>query len=158
MIYKDNLKAIRTREGLTQEECAKLINVSKSLYSRYEKEIQLIPIKHLITICNYFNISIDYIFNLNKNKQYKTMTLNIVKYKMGERLKEFRKNNKLTQNKLAVILNTTQSVIADYERGRYLIATPFLYTICKKYNISADYLLGKIDNPKYLKQSNTGNK
>ena len=86
------------------------------------------------------------------------MTLNIVKYKMGERLKEFRKNNKLTQSKLAVILNTTQSVIADYERGRYLIATPFLYTICKKYNISADYLLGKIDNPKYLKQSNTGNK
>ena len=86
------------------------------------------------------------------------MTLNIVKYKMGERLKEFRKNNKLTQSKLAVILNTTQSVIADYERGRYLIATPFLYTICKKYNISADYLLGKIDNPKYLKQSNIGNK
>ena len=71
--------------------------------------------------------------------------------KSGNRLKEFRKENKLTQTKLASILNTTQSVIADYERGRYFISTPFLYTICKKYNISADYLLGRIDNPKYIK-------
>lgn len=27
------------------------------------------------------------------------------------------------------------------------IATPFLYTICKEYNVSADYLLGKINKP-----------
>ena len=68
----------------------------------------------------------------------------------GTRLKEFRKENKITQDKLASILNTNQSVIANYERGRTIIATPFLYTICKKYNISADYLLGKINTPKYF--------
>ena len=61
-----------------------------------------------------------------------------------------RNKNKLTQSKLAEILNTNQSVIANYERGRTPVATPFLYTICKKYNISADYLLGKTDSPKYL--------
>ncbi len=54
----------------------------------------------------------------------------------------------MTQDKLAKILNTNQSVIANYERGRTVIATPFLYTICKKYHISADYLLGKIDEIK----------
>ena len=59
----------------------------------------------------------------------------------------FRKSQKLTQVKLASILNTVQPVIANYEKGKNLIATPFLYTICKKYNISADYLLGKIDEP-----------
>ena len=72
-------------------------------------------------------------------------------YRYGKRLKEFRKENKLTQSKLATILNTAQPVITNYENGKHLIATPFLYTICKKYHISADYLLGKIDNPKYLK-------
>ena len=50
----------------------------------------------------------------------------------GKRLKEFRKENKLTQKKLASILNTTFSNIAFYEKGRNLIATPFLYEICKK--------------------------
>ena len=68
-----------------------------------------------------------------------------------ERLKELRKENKITQEKLADILNTNKSVICGYEKGRYIIATPFLYTIYKKYHISADYLLGKIDNPKYFK-------
>ena len=151
MIYGEKLKSIRTREGLTQEELAKLIDVSKSLYSRYEKEIQLIPAKHLITICNHFDVSIDYIFNLNDKKQYPKVIPKTDKIKAGLKLKEFRKENNLTQEKLANILNTTQSVIADYERGRYLIATPFLYQICKTYHVSADYLLGKIDDPKYLK-------
>ena len=67
-----------------------------------------------------------------------------------ERLKAFRKNRKITQQKLAKILQTTHSVIGGYERGRNIIATPFLYTICQKYNLSADYLLGKIDEPQEL--------
>ena len=41
-------------------------------------------------------------------------------------------------------------MLAKYEKGKYIIATTYLYQICKRYNISADYLLGKIDSPKYL--------
>ena len=60
-------------------------------------------------------------------------------------MKSFRKEYKLTQEKLAEELNMARSAIANYERGRTIIATPFLYTIASKYHISADYLLGKID-------------
>lgn len=70
---------------------------------------------------------------------------------MALRLKEFRKENKLTQESLAQLLNVVKGTVGNYESGRALIATPFLYEICKKYKISADYLLGKIDEPKYLK-------
>lgn len=70
---------------------------------------------------------------------------------MGYRLKNIRKENKLTQDKLAKKLNTNQSVIANYERGRTIISTSFLYTICKEYKVSADYLLGKTNEPKNLK-------
>lgn len=37
------------------------------------------------------------------------------------------------------------SVISGYETTRYVIATQLLYEICRKYKISADYLLGIID-------------
>ena len=67
-----------------------------------------------------------------------------------KRLKEFRKDNKITQVNLAKMLNVANGTIANYECGRNFIATPFLYEICKKYKISADYLLGKVDNPKYI--------
>lgn len=90
-------------------------------------------------------------FGFNKTLQYSLSLEEIDSKKVGKRLKEFRKENKITQVKLSELLHTNQSVIANYERGRTVIATPFLYTICKKYHISADYLLGKIEEPKYLK-------
>jgi len=130
---------------------ANVIGLKRGSYSHYENEDDLLPIKYLDLICTYFKISFDYLFEFTNITNYKNTKeikeINIV----GQNLKDFRKENKLTQTKLAIMLNTTQSVIADYERGRYFIATPFLYTICKNYNISADYLLGKIDSPKYLK-------
>ena len=151
MNYSEILRELRIDKKLTQEELANILNINRVQYNQYENNYNNIPIKHLNNIANYFEVSIDYLFNLNKTNHYKNFSKEIDNQKSGNRLKEFRKDNKLTQNKLAQMLNTNQSVIANYERGRNPIATPFLYTICKKYNISADYLLGKTDNPKYLK-------
>jgi len=144
-MYKDRLRNTRERIGVTQKNCADLLNIQRPAYTQYENEYTTIPLIHLNTICNYLNISIDYVFEFSNSKNYKSYRQDIDKKESGKRLKEFRKNNNLTQEKLAAFLNTTHSVIADYERGRFLISTSFLYTICKKYNISADYLLGKID-------------
>ena len=150
MLFNGRLKQLRERNGYSQIEISKLLNISNSLYSRYEKEIQIIPLKHLNTLSVFYNTSIDYIFNFNSKKNYLNNKIKIDKAEAGLILKNFRKEENLTQEKLANFLNTTHSVIADYERGRNLIATPFLYTICKKYNISADYLIGKTNSIKYL--------
>lgn len=144
-MYKDRLKALRERIGLTQEQVGSLINIKRSQYCLYEKEKVTVPSKHLNTLCNYFNVSFDYIFEFTNTKKYKDYLEEIDYKKAGLRLKEFRKENKITQKELAKELNTTQSVIAGYETGNFLINTPFLYQICKNYKISADYLLGKID-------------
>ena len=151
MNYGQKVKELRERNGITQKELAKYLEIDAKLYSHYETEDRIIPCKHLYAISLYFNVSLDYLFGFTNIKNYETnKKLDINKGEVGIKLKELRKELKLTQTKLADILNTTQSVIAEYEKGKNLIATPFLYTICKKYNISADYLLGKIDNPKYL--------
>ena len=143
MNYGNILKEIRENNNLSQTEIATILNINRSTYGHYETEYQTIPINHLIKFCDYFNISVDYVLGIPNNSKIKFKNTN---HKIvGERLKEFRKANKLTQEKLATILNTTKTVICGYEKGRYMIATPFLYTICKKYNISADYLLGRID-------------
>ena len=144
-MYKDKLKELREELCLTQKDIAKELGIERGLYSQYETEYAIIPIKHLITLCNYFNVSLDYMLDFINIKQYKKINLNIDSYIAGKRLKEFRKNNKITQEELAKIVNTNRSVIANYERGRNYIATPFLYMLCKKYKVSADYLLGRID-------------
>ena len=151
MNYGQKVKELRERNGITQKELAKYLEIDAKLYSHYETEDRIIPCKHLYAISLYFNVSLDYLFGFTNIKNYETnKKLDINKGEVGIKLKELRKELKLTQTKLAEILNTTQSVIAEYEKGKNLIATPFFFSICKKYNISADYLLGKIDNPKYL--------
>ena len=150
-MYANKLKELREEKNLSQSKLTKILNLDNSVYAKYEKEYEIIPVKHLNTLCNYFKVSFDYIFDLSNISSYKKEIPDIDYLKAGTRLKEFRKENKLTQVKLANLLNTVQPVIANYEKGKFLIATPFLYTICTKYKISADYLLGKIDNPKYLK-------
>ena len=151
MIYGERLKELREEKKLKQHEIATILNFHENGYGQFERETTLLPIKHLNTLSNFYKVSLDYIFNFTNNKEYKNLKSEINLELTGQRLKEFRKENKLTQEKLAKFLNTTHTNIVGYEKGKYIIATPYLYMICKKYHISADYLLGKTDNPKYLK-------
>ena len=150
MNYNTILKIVREKYNLTQEGIADILKIDRRTYNHYETKEKIIPIKHLIVLSMYFNVSVDYLLGFTKQKQYDHVK-EADKIIAGNRLKEFRKENKLTQVKLANILNTTFSSIAFNEKGRNFIATPFLYTISSKYHISADYLLGKVNDPKYLK-------
>ncbi len=149
-MYKVRLKNLREEQEMTQADMAKIIKIHEFVYGQYEREYVIMPIKHLNTLSNYFNVSIDYIFSFTDKKQYFSNSEGIDLNLSSKRLLETRKDNLLTQQKLADIIHVERSTIAQYERGKNIIATPFLYTICQKYKISADYLLGKIDNPKYL--------
>ena len=150
MNYGTIIKKLREEQNKTQQEIADILGIARQTYNHYEIQENIMPLKHLNNLANYYNVSIDYLFELTKQKKYNNFQKEINIDLSKERLKAFRKEQKLTQVKLASILNTFHTVIVDYEHGRNLIATPFLYQICKKYNISADYLLGKIDSPKYL--------
>ena len=150
MNYGTIIKKLREEQNKTQQEIASILGIARQTYNHYEIQDSIIPLKHLNNLANYYNVSIDYIFELTKQRKYLNFKKEINIDLSKERLKAFRKEQKLTQVKLANILNTFHTVIVDYEHGKNLIATPFLYTICKKYKISADYLLGKINDPKYL--------
>lgn len=150
MIYKKQLIELREAHNLKQYELADILGIYKGLYNQYETEYEIIPIKHLNTLCNYFHTSFDYMFGFDDIKNSLNLNEEIDMKKSGIRLKEFRKAKKITQSDLAKELNCSYGTIAGYEIGRYVIATPFLYQICKKYRTSADYLLGKKDFPKDL--------
>ena len=151
MYYKERLKNLREQLEIKQSDLAKLLKISNKTYSAYEIEYEIIPSKHLIKLVDYLNTSVDYLFGFTDLVQYNSYQTGINLNFSDQRIKDFRKENKITQTKLANQLNTTFSVISGYEIGRRLIATSFLYDLCKKYHISADYLLGKIDYPKYIK-------
>ena len=151
MNYTLRMQEVRIMNNVSQLDVAQILNISKFTYSHYETQDAIIPLKHLLKFCNYFDISVDYILGFTNDLSYPKMIKNEDSVLIANNLKKFRKLSHITQNVLAKELNVNQSTISEYEKGNKLISTPNLYRLCKKYNISADYLLGKTDNPKYLK-------
>lgn len=139
MIFK--LKEIREDHDLTQEDIGNLLSISRQNYFRWETGEKIIPLKHLNTLSNYYQISFDYLCGLSKENNYKKGNIN--KKELGKRLKKFRKENNITQQELANVLNTTHSTISAYESGKTTILTIFAYEISKKYHISMDWICGK---------------
>ena len=140
---------LRIDNDLTQKEIAEEIGVSRQIYSLWEIEVKIIPLKHLNSLSNYYGVSMDYLLNLSNNKAT-SKTDNLDKVEIGKRIKEVRLENNLTLRALASKLNTTGSNIYAYEIGKTLILTAFAYELCKNLNISLDWLCGK-SNKKYIK-------
>lgn len=140
-------KLIELREDLNikQKDIASILGITQQTYSLWENGNKIIPLKHLNSLCNYYNISMDYALGLSNIKYYEVINAKIDKKIIGNRLKLFRKEKNITQEELANILNTTHSTISAYESGKTTILTAFAYEICKKYNISMDYLCGRIN-------------
>ncbi len=65
----------------------------------------------------------------------------------SKRIRDLREDKDLKQKDLATILKTTQSYYAQYENGHRPLPIEHLITICRYYNVSADYILGLIDEP-----------
>lgn len=136
----ERLRLIRENMELSQRQMAKQLNISKSTYARWETGENTIPLKHLADFCNLTMINIDYVTKLSNNKKL-DKKIRIDKVKIGKNLKKVRLENHLTQKELANMLNTTQSVISDYENGNTLIQTSFLIDTCNKCNVSINVIV-----------------
>ena len=148
-----NLKYIREENELTQKQMAELLHVSRSVYGMWEQEHDFIPIKRLNDLCNIFDVSMDYVLNLNSKIKYNYKRKHLDKNIIKLRLKDLRKEAKLTQEELAHKLNITRSLISKYETGVNLILTSFLIEYARFFNISSDYIMGRIDEKIELKKS-----
>ena len=60
-----------------------------------------------------------------------------------QRLKELRKEKKLTQVALQIATGIDQSLLSKFERGERLPPTEALIILADFYHVSIDYLLGR---------------
>lgn len=145
-MFYDLMKQTRENKELTQKELSKKLGISRSTYAGWENGIDSISLSRLNDLCNYLDISIDYLCGISnsknyhsKNKNKKTINPKII----GENLKKIRLKHKHTQAKTAEKIHTNQSNYSRYERGKNIIPTPVILDFSKHYNVSIDYLCGK---------------
>ena len=61
-MYLKRLRDLREDNDLKQVQVAELLGIKQTVYSRYERGFQNIPLEHLLKLADYYNVSTDYIF------------------------------------------------------------------------------------------------
>ena len=64
--YVKRIRDLREDRDLTQEQIATVLGTSQTMYARYERGANELPIRHLLTLCKFYNVSADYILGIKK--------------------------------------------------------------------------------------------
>lgn len=68
MQYIRRMRDLREDHDLTQQQVANYLGTSQTMYARYERGANELPIRHLIQLCKLYHISADYILGLTDQK------------------------------------------------------------------------------------------
>lgn len=66
MFFK-RLRDLREDHDLKQTEVAKYLGIAQTVYSRYERGFQTIPVEHLLKLADLYRVSTDYILGRTDN-------------------------------------------------------------------------------------------
>ncbi len=69
--YMDKLRGLREDNDLTQKEIAEVLGTSQTMYARYERGANEMPLRHFILLCKYYNVSADYLLDTAPNPSRK---------------------------------------------------------------------------------------
>ena len=61
MTYVHRMRDLREDRDKTQQEVAAYLGTSQTMYARYERGANELPLRHLIALCRYYNVSADYL-------------------------------------------------------------------------------------------------
>ncbi len=68
MDYKLRIRDLREDHDKTQQNIADILGTSQTMYARYERGASELPVRHLIRLSKYYNVSMEYIVGLTDNK------------------------------------------------------------------------------------------
>ena len=69
MQYIKRIRDLREDHDKTQQEIADILGTSQTMYARYERGANEMPIRHLIVLCKYYGVSADFILGFS-NEEY----------------------------------------------------------------------------------------
>lgn len=67
--FLEKLRGLREDNDLTQQQIAQILGTSQTMYARYERGANEIPVRHLVRLCKFYNVSADYFLSTHPNPQ-----------------------------------------------------------------------------------------
>ena len=67
--YIKRIRDLREDHDKTQQEIADVLGTSQTMYARYERGANELPLHHLVALCRYYSVSADYILGLSDKQK-----------------------------------------------------------------------------------------
>jgi len=61
MEYQRRLRDLREDHDKTQQDIADILGTSQTMYARYERGANELPLRHLLKLADYYGVSADYL-------------------------------------------------------------------------------------------------
>ncbi len=69
--FTEIIRGLREDNDLTQSDVAAYLGTSQTMYARYERGANEMPIRHLVALCKLYNVSADYLLGTAPNPRRK---------------------------------------------------------------------------------------
>ena len=60
MKYIKRMRDLREDADMTQQQIAEILGTSQTMYARYERGANELPIRHLLKLCDFYGVTTDY--------------------------------------------------------------------------------------------------
>lgn len=60
-LYQRRLRDLREDHDKTQQDIADILGTSQTMYARYERGANELPLRHLLKLVDYYGVSADYL-------------------------------------------------------------------------------------------------
>ena len=70
MQFNERIKGLREDADMLQKDLAEILGITSQQYSLYETGKRSFKVEHIITLCQYFHVSADYVLGLPKGLPY----------------------------------------------------------------------------------------
>ena len=67
-ILIERLRALREDNDLSQQQIAQILGISQTMYARYERGANEFPLRHLVVLCDFYNVPSDYFLGLKPDR------------------------------------------------------------------------------------------
>lgn len=125
----DRLRDLREDKGKTQAEISSLLGTTQQIYSRYETNRTDLPLRHLIKLADYYQVSADYIlgrtsYPKNPPEMAKPFLKNVTYGEVNGRISSFQTSTKKQLSNTSITWFIWNHAIRRIDRGENGTLTP----------------------------------
>jgi transcriptional regulator with XRE-family HTH domain len=86
-------------------------------------------------------------FKISIDQFVQSILESVIMMQKYQRIRDLREDADLTQKQVGEAINVPQRTYAYYESGQRMVPPQVLCALADFYNVSVDYILGRVDEP-----------